>query len=416
MESKTRRIAGISLFVMGAGFAASLPFQEHTAARLMAGAFEAGLVGGLADWFAVTALFRHPLGIPIPHTALLPRNREKMTQALVTLVQNNLLNKESIVDKLKELEVAERLMQAIRSGISSSRFKGFVKERTVELLSKPVDKLWAALLPHISGYVRTRDWAGMLLSLAGDEKKVRPAVESVLNFAVDKGTHWVVTDDARRMMGGLAIRAIGGLKMNGLMQFAVNAALNYFDEDQIGGAIQVALVTKLRELRLDGHPTREAVLAYLEKEWETQSTSPENREKWNAKLQDLLGEWVEGDKPLALLEELRDKLRHRIEAEELLEKQVYPFLEETAEKLSRNERLLTAINSFVQDMTVRFLETNHSRIGSLVRENVEKMDNDTLIALVEEKAGKDLQWIRVNGAVCGFFLGLVFTSVRMLLA
>lgn len=416
MESKTHRIAGISLFVMGAGFVAMLPFQGYTATRLLAGAFEAGLVGGLADWFAVTALFRHPLGIPIPHTALLPRNREKMTQALVAIVQNNLLNKESLVDKLRELEVAERLINAARRGISSLRFKTAAKGWVLSLLARPLDSLWASMLPHISHFVRSRDWADGLLTVAGGEPAVRQATEKLLDLAVDKGTHWVVTDDARRMMGKLAINAIGSLKMNGLMQFAVNAALNYFDEDQIGGAIQIALVTKLREISLEGHPTREAILAYLKKEWDDQTESPENREKWNAKLQEVLGSWVEGDKPLALLEELRTKLHQQIEAEELLERRIFPFVEDTAEKLSRNDRLLATVNGFLQDITVRFLEANHSRIGGLVRENIEKMDNDTLISLVEDKAGKDLQWIRVNGAVCGFFLGLIFTTVRMLMA
>lgn len=415
MESKTRRIAGISLFIMGAGFIAMLPFQKYAAARLLAGAFEAGLVGGLADWFAVTALFRHPLGIPIPHTALLPRNREKMTQALVTIVQNNLLNKESLVDKLRELEVAERLMSAARKGLASARFKDMAKAWVLSLLSRPLDKVWNGALPHISRFIRSRNWADGLLELAGGEPAARQATEKLLNVAVDKGTRWVVTDDARRMMGRLAITAIGSLKMNGLMQFAVNAALNYFDEDQIGGAIQLALVTKLREISLEGHPTRESILASLKKEWDAQTKSPENREKWNAKLQELLGNWVDGEKPLALLEELRTKLHDQIESGELLENRVFPFVEETAEKLSRNDRLLATVNSFLQDMTVRFLEANHSRIGGLVRENIEKMDNDTLIALVEDKAGKDLQWIRVNGAVCGFFLGLVFTTVRMLL-
>ena len=72
MSLQTKYIAGISLGVMGVGFAASIPFQGTVAGDYTRG-FEAGLVGGLADWFAVTALFRHPMGIPIPHTALLPK-------------------------------------------------------------------------------------------------------------------------------------------------------------------------------------------------------------------------------------------------------------------------------------------------------------------------------------------------------
>lgn len=66
-------MATISLAIMGVGFVATMPFGDSIWGQLLQGGFEAGLVGGLADWFAVTALFRHPLGIPIPHTALLPK-------------------------------------------------------------------------------------------------------------------------------------------------------------------------------------------------------------------------------------------------------------------------------------------------------------------------------------------------------
>jgi uncharacterized membrane-anchored protein YjiN (DUF445 family) len=400
---------------MGAGFVSMLPFQSYTGAKLMAGAFEAGLVGGLADWFAVTALFRHPLGIPIPHTALLPRNRAKMTEALVTMVQNNLLNKESIVDKLKEIQAAERILDFAEKGLRSSHFRTSLKSLALTWLSKPMEGLWQQLLPQVSPYVRSRDWTGLLLSMSGGKEAVSRVTERLLDFAVEKGTHWVVTEDARRQMGRMAIQAISSLRMNGLMQFAVNAALNYFDEDQIGAAIQQTLIIKLRELHTEGHPTREAVLSSIGREWAKLTDSGETRVKWNSQLQELLGGWVEGDQPLRLIHSLQQSLHRKVEEGGLLEEHLLPLLERAVVRLRQDEKLMASFNGMLQDMTVKLLEANHSRIGGLVRENIEKMDNDSLIALVEDKAGKDLQWIRVNGAVCGFFLGLIFTSIRMLI-
>ena len=70
-------------------------------------------MGGLADWFAVTALFRSPLGIPIPHTALLPKNRDKMTEGLVSAVENNLLNKDSITEKIADFKAAETVLDTL---------------------------------------------------------------------------------------------------------------------------------------------------------------------------------------------------------------------------------------------------------------------------------------------------------------
>src|SRR4051812_3880212 len=106
----SRKIARYSLIIMGAGYIATTPFQGSLALDLLHGGFEAGLVGGLADWFAVTALFRHPLGLPIPHTALLPNNRKRMTNALVSMLKNDWLSKESIQDKVKHIPFTEKLI------------------------------------------------------------------------------------------------------------------------------------------------------------------------------------------------------------------------------------------------------------------------------------------------------------------
>lgn len=110
MKKNAKHIASVSLGVMGAGFVATFPVAHLPVGFILQTGFEAGLVGGLADWFAVTALFRHPLGIPIPHTALLPRNREKVTNALVTAIQSNLLQKERIIEKLATFRLADLLM------------------------------------------------------------------------------------------------------------------------------------------------------------------------------------------------------------------------------------------------------------------------------------------------------------------
>ena len=91
-------------FILGAvsiGFFISYPFKHTLIGGLLAGGFGAAMIGGLADWFAVSALFRRPLGIPF-RTAIIPRNREKIFQALVYMVENQILMKENIKSKLDE--------------------------------------------------------------------------------------------------------------------------------------------------------------------------------------------------------------------------------------------------------------------------------------------------------------------------
>ncbi|MCZ4148822.1 hypothetical protein BZG21_30765, partial [Escherichia coli] len=92
-----------------------------------------------------------------------------------------------------------------------------------------------------------------------------------------------------------------------------------------------------------------------------------------------------------------------------------PAISRRLTDLRSDEELLSGLNAKIVVGVTTLLEKNHSKIGSLVRENVEKMDNKTLISLIEDKVGQDLQWIRINGAVTGFIIGIVLTGLRMVL-
>ncbi|WP_246772666.1 DUF445 family protein [Paenibacillus polymyxa] len=94
---------------------------------------------------------------------------------------------------------------------------------------------------------------------------------------------------------------------------------------------------------------------------------------------------------------------------------IVPLLDQMLSDLWRNTELLDKINLWIVAGITGVVEANHSQIGNLVRENVNKMDDASLIALMEDKLGQDLQWIRINGALTGFLIGIVLTGVRMLL-
>ncbi|WP_278321538.1 DUF445 family protein [Clostridium beijerinckii] len=121
MKMKTNQRALILLVIMFIGFIITLFPQNTPIITILQSGFEAGVVGGFSDWFAVVALFRYPLGIPIPHTALLPRNRKRITEGLVSIVENNLLNKSSIINKVHELEVVKKILNICKKIIFSKQ-------------------------------------------------------------------------------------------------------------------------------------------------------------------------------------------------------------------------------------------------------------------------------------------------------
>ncbi|WP_025678289.1 DUF445 domain-containing protein [Paenibacillus massiliensis] len=412
---QTKKAATWSLVIMGAGFAATLPFQHIPGVRLVTGAFEAGMVGGLADWFAVTALFRHPLGIPIPHTALLPKNREKLTDALVNTVENNLLNKESISSKIHGARLAELVVNALEKGLETpqaSKTIDHIAKRLVEHI--PLEGLVPVLTAEIRHQVTAMDTRPILEQLA--KGIVDKSYDSkALDYALGQAESWLMKPDSQYMLGSMGMQAIAGLQLNGLMQFAVNAFMGYLNEERMGEMIRHFLLERIDELRMQSHPRREAVLRAMKEQVRrlaTDGTLHEGLNDWKA---DWAASWQGEELIHAKLEELRTRLLTGMEDGAYVERHLLPVVRRMIDYVRQEQGLLDKLNSQAVDLVTGLLEANHGKIGKLVRENVDKMDNDTLIALMEDKLGQDIQWIRINGALTGFLIGIVLTGIRMVL-
>ena len=204
----------------------------------MQGGFEAGVVGGLADWFAVSALFRHPLGIPIPHTALLPNNREKITKALVSTVENELLSKETIRVRLQQIRFLERGLELAESNLDNvALHKGLSTLAKQAINAIDLDKLTPLLAEEIHKALQDVDTSRL----------VRTIVDSIVDggydgktfdFVIDKVEAWAIKSDTRDQLGAMALKAFEGLQSNGFMAFAVNAFIGMVNEEKIGGIIQ----------------------------------------------------------------------------------------------------------------------------------------------------------------------------------
>ena len=148
-QKGSKRIAAYSLILMTVGYMTTFPFLGNIWIDLLHGGFEAGLVGGLADWFAVTALFRHPLGIPIPHTALLPNNRNRLTEGLVSVIKNDWLSKESIQEKVKHIPFTDKLSVIVKREIRTESFKHILTKTIKNLIEDvEVEKINARLLKN----------------------------------------------------------------------------------------------------------------------------------------------------------------------------------------------------------------------------------------------------------------------------
>ncbi|PFB58004.1 DUF445 domain-containing protein [Bacillus cereus] len=415
MSLQTKYIAGISLGVMGVGFAASIPFQGTVAGEIIQGGFEAGLVGGLADWFAVTALFRHPMGVPIPHTALLPKNRKRVTKGLINTLENEWLTKESITNKVKEMQLAQMVLQiAEREMQSDAVKKGIVTIAEKAIVSIDTEKLAVIIEKELKTYLHTINTSNILQVLV-DQLVVQEYDEKTLDYILVKVKDWTAQDEARYQLGSLGMKAMENIKVDGFLQFTLKSFMNIVDEDKIGGILQKFIISNINSLQDADNSTRQLILAKIRqeiinvKENEALLQELENwKEKW-------IANWNATDKIKEMLEQVQQKAVSFVNNEEFADKYVIPFLQTQMNKIKEDEQTVQKIEDWLQKQVVTLVEKNHSKIGKLVQENLDKLDDKTLIEMIENNVGKDLQWIRVNGAVCGFMIGLVLEGIKAII-
>ncbi len=415
MSLQTKYIAGISLGVMGVGFAASIPFQGTVAGEIIQGGFEAGLVGGLADWFAVTALFRHPLGIPIPHTALLPKNRKRVTKGLVSTLENEWLTKESITSKVKEMQLAQMVLQIAEKELQSDAVKkGIVTIAEKAIVTIDTEKLAVIIEKELKTYLHTINTSNILQVLV-DQLVVQEYDEHTLDYILVKVKDWTAQDEARYQLGSLGMKAMENIKVDGFLQFTLKSFMNIVDEDKIGGILQKFIISNINSLQDADNSTRQLILAKIRqeiinvKENEALLQELENwKEKW-------IANWNATDKIKEMLEQVQQRAVTFVNNEEFADKYVIPFLQTQMNKIKEDEQTVQKIEDWLQKQVVNIVENNHSKIGKLVQENLDKLDDKTLIEMIENNVGKDLQWIRVNGAVCGFMIGLVLEGIKAII-
>ncbi|WP_440115642.1 DUF445 domain-containing protein [Paenibacillus sp. QZ-Y1] len=412
---QTKKAAAWSLVVMGAGFAASLPFQGSVVGKMLVGSFEAGLVGGLADWFAVTALFRHPLGIPIPHTALLPKNRDKMTEGLVSAVENNLLNKDSITEKIADFKAAERVLDTLTRELHTDGIKTMIDTLCKRILAGlPLEQI----APLVAGEIKSQVGAfdlGPILERAQVQMSERGYDAKALDYGLKQAEEWLVKPETVMFLGESGLKAISGIQMNGLMQFAMNAFMGYLNEERLGSILQGYLFERVEDMKREGSALRYKVLDLVRTQTLRLAMSESVQDGINGWKNNMLDGWNAEETVLNKLVELRDKALAAMEDGQYVETYALPAIERVLSDLRADDALLAGMNAKIVDGVTNLLEKNHSKIGNLVRENVDKMDNASLVSLIEDKVGQDLQWIRINGAVTGFIIGIALTALRLVL-
>ncbi|EFM11197.1 protein of unknown function DUF445 [Paenibacillus curdlanolyticus YK9] len=411
----SRYLAVMSLAVMALGFIITLFLEETTWVFILQSGFEAGLVGGIADWFAVTALFRHPLGIPIPHTSLLLRNRDKIVRALISALEDELLNKTSIENRIRKLKLLQLGGSMLTKLAARRKVRVGVIEELIPIIQQlPLERAAAIAQSGVGAVVERMDFklhADQLLTKtmeAGYDEKV-------LDYALGEALQWSQRPATRAMLGKLANDKLSEVKMGGLMGFAVQAFAGFMDEEKIGGMLQGMLVSGIRNLQDRDSAYRDTIMRELRVRLFQLAEDDERIGKLHQRALDAIASDKGALFMLARLEELRALALEKLEEQrETGAPALFAIYASIVRSLNRDSERIARWEDKLLAYAIHLVETNHYRIGQLVKDNLDQMDDAALVSMLEDKVGQDLQWIRVNGAICGFIVGIALSLIQLI--
>lgn len=412
-KTSTQRLATVSLIFMAVGFVVSLPFKENAWVFWLQSGFEAGLVGGIADWFAITALFRHPLGLKIPHTNLLPKNRERVIESIVHMLETDLLNKESIVAKLQHMTLADRVIKILRSILVLPAFRATVTELMVGLIRKlPKEAILEFANTRVTETIKAYP-SKRLAVRAMQLNEERRLDEWLMDQLLDYGQRLLEDPVIRDQIGRLAYTAMIDQEKNTFLRVTARTVQKVYSEEKLSLVIQGVLLTVIQDMRHVHHPNRLAILDHLRRNLAQLSVDEERLSKidaWKASEVDRFDfvPVIERAYDAGLIE-----LERYLTSDAFWSERAMPMLSRALDDWDQHPTFKDSSDQWMKEQLVRFVEQNHQKIGGLVRENLNRFDTETLIHMIEDKVGSDLQWIRVNGALCGFIIGLILGAIKV---
>ncbi|HSD07414.1 DUF445 domain-containing protein [Flavobacterium sp.] len=356
---------------------------------------EAAMVGGIADWFAVVALFKHPLGIPIPHTALIPNNKDAIGENLGSFVSEEFLVREKLEVKIEQFNVAIKASDWLINAKNVNLVADLIIENVIPGVLKTIDD------KEVQNFIQTQfkgqlskvnfaEWMALGLESLAKSEKQEELVTNVLKTLIielENNKHLIeekVKSSTPFLSFGLADKKITKGIFNGLYDFLIQASmkdsairlkvndyvLNFIAE--LGQSAEMQ--QKVNDLVI-GFTQKKEVQNYIAGIWEEVKTSIAN--------------------DLAFKEESSIK------------KSIANMIQSFGRGIQEDHVLMTKINNFIKNDVLSVLINNKKMIGDLISSTVKSWNTDEVSKKLELEIGSDLQFIRINGTLVGGLVGLL---------
>lgn len=397
---KHKRIA-TGLFLLMAVVYGLMVYLQHQNPQTWMGyveAFsEAAMVGALADWFAVTALFRYPLGLKIPHTNLIERKKNDLGENLGKFVKDNFLNPENIRPYIERLDV----VKFVSVWLNKPSSKEVLEIEIINLAKKIIQDLEDE---EVENFMANKS-AEILRSI--DYQKI---TSSGIHYVIEKGEHIKLLETLLPQIKEYVHESQQMIRD----RISENRPfISFLAGKRISRELTDGLIAFIEEIEVDkSHFVRQKLTQNLEEFAKELLIS----EKWNEKFEQLKNELISADNLRNYTDDAWDSIKKMIwqnieEPGSSLKNYLHKNIEKLSENLSNDEELGLRINKWIRHFLYRMILKNRNEVERLISSTVSGWEGKELSDKLELEVGKDLQFIRINGTLVGGLVGLAIYTV-----
>jgi uncharacterized membrane-anchored protein YjiN (DUF445 family) len=364
---------------------------------------EASMVGGVADWFAVTALFRHPLGLPIPHTALIVGRKDQFAATLGQFFQENFLNADVLAERVRSARLVPRLASWLAEEANAARFARHAADLVVTVAEtfrdEDVQRVLTAELTRVVDAVEVAPLAGRALRVI-----IAGGHHAELFNAILSGADRYLADHSAEL------------------REVFEAESPRWVPDAVYRRVFDRMYTRLRErlaaMAADpGDQTRQQFEEWIAGLPGRLETSPELRERGERLKRDVLGSAGLREWSSALWRKAKEGLRiQAADPESELRRRLAEALAAAGRRLGSDRRLQDGLDRMVESGARALADQFHDELAGLVTGTIERWDATETSSQLELLLGRDLQYIRINGTVVGAGVGLALHAIVLALA
>ena len=403
--------ATVTLAIVTLGFLISYPFHATFAGGLLESLFSAAMIGGLADWFAISALFRKPLGIPW-RTEIIPRNRDKIFNTIIDMAENELLTKDNLKKKLESYNISDLIVKYLTEHGGDQNIKNIlnriVQDISQKISPEDIGKFLEDLLKNNAVKIKLSpliaevvEWS---LKNNYDEKVINFFLSELISIAGQRQTKIQIEN----LYHNVRTYYEQGMIRRKIVNDLIICFMLRIPHDVVADFLQQELLKFLNDLKTPSHA------------W---------RKKLKIRIQNMVLALKKDDALIKKLEywkvrqiEQNFSIRHTItvfvkaflEASATSQGEVLAWsnwtdiqIDKLVKDFKNDQIMRQKVDIFIKTAIKKWIDRQHNQIGWIIKESLGRFTSDMLIDFVETRAGNDLQMIRINGSVVGGLVGML---------